>query len=98
MSANKNVSDRSLTSDLARVDAHVLQASEYDELPELTDDMLARGKVKRGGRPVAIDPRLQVTIRLPASTLERWKASGSGWQTRRICHNANIIRLLRLLG
>ena len=82
MNVNKNASDNSLKSNLARVDSHVLQASEYDELPELTDEMLARGTVKRGGRPVAIDPRLQVTIRLPASTLERWKASGSGWQTR----------------
>jgi len=31
-----------LGSDLVKVDAHKLKASEYDELPELTDDMLAR--------------------------------------------------------
>ena len=51
MTANKSVSRRSLGSDLARVAAHVIQPGEYQELPELTDDMLARGKVNRGGRP-----------------------------------------------
>lgn len=34
--------------DLARVDAHVVQAEEYDEIPELTDAMLARGEPGNG--------------------------------------------------
>jgi uncharacterized protein (DUF4415 family) len=71
-----------LKSDLARVDAHRAQPHEYDDAPELTDDMLARGTFRRAGRPVADDPRKQVTIRLPASVLDRWRASGAGWQTR----------------
>ena len=33
---------RSLKSDLARVDAHTLEAEELEELPELTKEMLAR--------------------------------------------------------
>jgi uncharacterized protein (DUF4415 family) len=82
MNANKPASARPLKSNLQRVDAHKPKASEYKELPELTDDMLARGTVKRGGRPVATNPRKQVTIRLPETVLAAWKATGPGWQTR----------------
>jgi len=67
---------------MARVDAHTIAAHEYDELPELTDAALARAVVNKGGRPLATDPRKLVSIRLPESVLEHWKASGPGWQTR----------------
>ena len=82
MNANKPVSRRSLKSDLARVDAHVVKAEEYDELPELTDDMLARAKVNKGGRPLSPNPRKLISLRLPADLIEQWKATGPGWQTR----------------
>jgi uncharacterized protein (DUF4415 family) len=71
-----------LKSDLAKVDAHTIKAREYKELPELTDEMLARATRSKGGRPVSTNPREQVTIRLPADVLARWKATGPGWQTR----------------
>ena len=82
MPAKRRVSSRSLKSDLVKVDAHVIKDREYAELPELTDDMLARARRSRGGRPVAANPRKQITIRLPADVLARWKATGPGWQTR----------------
>ena len=82
MNAKKPALPHSLKSDLARVDAHVVQESEYDDLPELDDAMLARGQVNRGGRPVATNPRKLISIRLPADVIERWKATGPGWQTR----------------
>ena len=82
MNANKPVSRRSLKSDLARVDAHKVQPDEYEELPELTDDMLARAKVNKGGRPLSPNPRKLISLRLPADVIERWKATGPGWQTR----------------
>ena len=82
MTANKRVSRRSLRSDLARVDAHVIQPDEYEELPELTDEMLARGKVNKGGRPKSSNPRKLISIRLPEDVIERWRATGPGWQTR----------------
>ena len=82
MNASKSASARTLKSDLKRVAVHKVKASEYKELPEITDDMLKRGVVKRAGRPVATNPRRQVTIRLPESVLEHWKESGPGWQTR----------------
>jgi len=37
---------------MARVDAHVIQPEEYIELPELTDEMFARARFSKGGRPV----------------------------------------------
>ncbi len=82
MTAKKRASRRSLGSDLKRVDAHVIQRQEYDELPELTDDMLARGRVNKGGRPRSENPRKLISIRLPESVIERWRATGPGWQTR----------------
>jgi uncharacterized protein (DUF4415 family) len=82
MNARKPASARTVKSDLKRVDAHKVEASEYKELPELTDAMLKRGVVKRAGRPVSTNPRRQVTIRLPESVLAEWKATGPGWQTR----------------
>ena len=82
MPAKKPASARSLKSDLARVDAHRIQAQEYAELPELDDDMLARAVVNKGGRPVSANPRKLISLRLPADVLDRWKATGPGWQTR----------------
>jgi uncharacterized protein (DUF4415 family) len=64
------------------MDSHKIKPGEYSTLPQLTDDMLARGAVKCGGRPVATNPRKQVTIRLPETVLAAWKATGPGWQTR----------------
>jgi uncharacterized protein (DUF4415 family) len=82
MPARKSATRRKIGSDLAKVDAHVIQPEEYDELPELTEEMLDRAVVKIGGRPVAINPRKLLTIRLTADVIERWKSTGPGWQTR----------------
>ena len=82
MTASKSVSRRSLGSDLARVAAHVILPEEYEELPELTDDMLARGKVNKGGRPRSEDPKKLISIRLPETIIQKWRATGPGWQTR----------------
>ncbi|MBB1076456.1 BrnA antitoxin family protein [Rhodoferax sp. 4810] len=82
MTAKKSASRSTLKSDLARVDAHVSQADEFDELPELTDDMLSRAKVNKGGRPCSSNPRKLISLRLPSDVIERWKATGAGWQTR----------------
>jgi len=82
MTANKRASRRSLGSDLARVDAHVVQPHEYEDAPELTDEMLARGVVNKGGRPRSANPRKLISIRLPEDVIERWRATGPGWQTR----------------
>ena len=82
MSPNKQNFAHSLKSDLLKSDARRVDPSDLEELPELTDAMLAKGVVRRAGRPSAKDPRRQVTIRLPESVLAAWKATGPGWQTR----------------
>lgn len=82
MKGKRNGSRRKLGSDLAKVDAHVITPEEYEEIPELTDEMFARGVVKRAGRPVSTNPKKLITLRLPADVIEKWRASGPGWQTR----------------
>ena len=79
---SKPASRRTLGSELARVDRHVIKPSEYKELPELTDEMLARAVVKKGGRPRSANPRQLISLRLPAEVVARWRATGPGWQTR----------------
>jgi uncharacterized protein (DUF4415 family) len=64
------------------VAAHVIQPDEYDELPELTDDMLVRGKVNRGDRPRSDNPRKLISIRLPEDVIAKWRVTGPAWQTR----------------
>ena len=82
MKERKRASRRSLKSDLARVDAHSVKPEEYNELPELTEDMRARARINKGGRPLSLNPRRLISLRLPADVIERWRATGPGWQTR----------------
>jgi len=90
MTAKKAASPRTSRSDLARVDAHTIQSGEYEELPELTDEMLAQAKVKKAGRPRSANPRQLISIRLPADVIARWKATGPGWQTRMADRLSNV--------
>ncbi|MGA0594413.1 BrnA antitoxin family protein [Enterovirga sp. CN4-39] len=70
------------------MDAYVLTQADYDEIPELTDEMIERAdlyvgdKLIRRGRPKSERPKQQVTIRLDADVLERLRETGPGWQTR----------------
>lgn len=82
MSESKSALRRTSKSNLAKLDAHAIQPSEYDELPELDDDMLRRAVVNRGGRPRSDNPRKLITLRLPTDVIDRWRATGPGWQTR----------------
>ena len=82
MIVNKPALRRTLGSDLKRIDAHVVQTEEYEELPELTDEMFARAVFKKAGRPKSTNPKQMISLRLPPEVIERWKATGPGWQTR----------------
>ena len=82
MTAKKRVTRTTWRSRLPQVDAHVIRPEEHDEIPELTEEMFERAVFTKGGRPVSPDPRKLITIRLPASVIEKWRASGPGWQTR----------------
>ncbi|HET9047936.1 MAG TPA: BrnA antitoxin family protein [Chiayiivirga sp.] len=58
------------------------------DIPEITDDWIAGAdlyhgqKLVRRGRPKLDNPRQLLSLRLPPQVIERWKASGPGWQTR----------------
>ena len=82
MNANKTASARKLGSDLKRVNAHVIAPHEYEELPEITDEMLARATVNKGGRPRLVETKKLISLRLPEEVIQRWRATGPGWQTR----------------
>ncbi len=79
---NKTASRHTLRSDLKRVDAYVVRPSEYKDLPQLTDEMLSRAVINKGGRPRSANPRQSISLRLPVEVVERWRATGPGWQTR----------------
>lgn len=74
--------------DLAQVDAHVIAPEEYDEIPELTDEMMSRAvrgsdpAAIRRGRLVAESRKRLVSIRLDPDLLDALRATGPGWQTR----------------
>ena len=79
---------RALGSDLKRVDAHVIQPHEYDEVPELSDEWFATadlhhgGKLVQRGRPKSDDPKQLVSLRLDAEVLRWFKSTGAGYQAR----------------
>jgi uncharacterized protein (DUF4415 family) len=79
---------RALGSDLKKVDRHVIQSHEYDEVPELTEEMAERadlykgGRLIRRGRPKSDDPKQQITLRLDAAVLRWFQQSGPGYQSR----------------
>jgi uncharacterized protein (DUF4415 family) len=81
-------SKRPIGSDLAKVDAHVIQPHEYEEAPELTADQLAEadlyigGKLVQRGRPPKERPKQAVKLRLSGEVLDHFRAGGPGWQTR----------------
>jgi uncharacterized protein (DUF4415 family) len=82
MIESKRALRRSLGSDLVKVASHVIEPEEYEELPELTDEMLARGVVSKGGRPRSANPKKLISIRLTEEVIQRWRSTGPGWQTR----------------
>lgn len=84
MSGNK----KNIKSNLVQVDAHRIQPEEYDELPELSDEMLLRadyydgGTRIRRGRPQSEKVTEAVSIRLDSDVLEAFRRRGKGWQAR----------------
>lgn len=55
-------------------------ARDPDAAPDLSTPVA--GIVRRPGRPLKSDPKVSVTLRLDRHVVERFKASGAGWQTR----------------
>jgi uncharacterized protein (DUF4415 family) len=39
---------------------------------------------RKRGRPVVGEAKTAISLRIPKSVVERWKATGPGWQTRMV--------------
>jgi len=92
MSAKK----RKSRTDWSKVDAHVITAEEYQEMPEWTGDQWDRaefaiggkvirpasGTLTKPGRPRSAAPKKSVHLRLSPEVLEHFRSTGKGWQTR----------------
>jgi uncharacterized protein (DUF4415 family) len=79
---------RAIATDLKKLDAHMVQPSEYEDAPELTGEQLAAadvyegGKLVRRGRPPSPHRKIPVKVRLDPELVAKLRASGAGWQTR----------------
>lgn len=63
-------------------DAAIMRGIEQDPDTYIpTDEEFAQMR-PRGGRPKLANPKVSVTIRYDADIIERFRASGEGWQTR----------------
>jgi uncharacterized protein (DUF4415 family) len=51
-------------------------------LPGLFGSKVADELLKPRGRPKSPNSKVAISLRVAPEVLERWKASGAGWQTR----------------
>jgi uncharacterized protein (DUF4415 family) len=85
MSAKERGSQRTLGSDLEKVDAHVIAPAEYEESPELGDEFFERAVPHEGGKPLhpgRAASQQEVTLSIDRDVLERFRATGADWPTR----------------
>ena len=75
-------------SKLKKLDAHAIQAEEYEEIPELTDDFFERAdlyegaKLIRRGRPKSGNRKVLLSVRYSPEVIAYFRATGRGWQSR----------------
>lgn len=86
-----NAKLKSIKSNLKKVDAHSIKKTEYDELPELTDEMFNQAVYKVGGitKPAPrrrgaqkAPTKVALNLRLPREVVDYFKFEGRGWQTK----------------
>jgi uncharacterized protein (DUF4415 family) len=61
-----------------RIAAEII--SDPDAAPDLSKPVA--GIVRRAGRPPKATPKVAITLRLDQDIVERFRATGEGWQTR----------------
>jgi uncharacterized protein (DUF4415 family) len=79
-------SKRAISSDLRKIDEHVIEPHEYEEAPELNDEQLANAVLSVGGKrrgSARLERRKQsIELRLDADVISAYRATGEGWQAR----------------
>ena len=82
---------KNIKSNLKKLDTHRIKKEEYDDLPELTDEMMHRAVYKISGIEKTAPKRrgkqksptkIPLQIRLPPEVVNYFKAEGAGWQSR----------------
>ena len=85
------VKSKRISSNLKKIDAHVVRASEYEELPEVTAQMLEGAEYRVDGRlkahprrrgPQSASKKIPLSLRLSPEVVKHFRAKGPGWQTR----------------
>ena len=53
-------------------------------IPKLAyiSNCLPRATINKGGRPRLAETKKLISLRLPEDVIQRWRATGLGWQTR----------------
>ncbi len=81
-------SKKNIGSNLSKIDAHVIQPHEYEEIPELTEEWFQQAdlyhgeKLIRRGRPAAEKHGVRTSIRLWPEVDAYFRSLGKGWQTQ----------------
>jgi uncharacterized protein (DUF4415 family) len=95
MSANRHDTDPAYHTDFARLDAHVIQPEEYEDLPELTDEMIAQGTWMIGDRVVS---RAEGEAAFRAAA-RRGRPMGSGCKTAvKIRFDTDVVTAFKASG
>lgn len=66
--------------DWARVRREANKDPEAVAMNRKIGELIARKR----GRPVVGEEKTAISLRIPKSVVERWKATGPGWQTRMV--------------
>jgi uncharacterized protein (DUF4415 family) len=85
-----NAKSKNIKSNLKKIDAHVIQPEEYEELPEVTDEMFKRAAYKVGGVKKLAPKRRNsqktstetVQLHLPREVVDYFKQEGNRWQSK----------------
>lgn len=80
----KKVSEATIQKQIAEDpdDFEALPGSKVMPFAEALPDLAANMRKNLGGRPKSDNPKVAVNIRLNPETVEKFKATGKGWQTR----------------
>lgn len=75
----QNTLEKSKT-DWARIDAMTDEDIDYSDIPPITDEMWAKGVLRKNFKPV--QRKSQLTLRLDQDVLDWFKSQGRGYQTQ----------------
>lgn len=74
--------------DWARVRREANKDPEATAMNRKIGELIARKR----GRPVVGETKTAISLRIPASVVERWKATGPGWQTRMVARLSSSVK------